>query len=307
VSGSLSKKTKKSKKDKDSYHETCRLTPANGYHIRLFPDLWAEIGLDNSILLLQIDHWLKTEPALIYLNAPWLHKSAKQIAFELARNEWSRRKTSRLINDLTRQGLLTVFFHKHGHAPYITIDYEAAAKLKSLEVVMGDHPWSRVTTPLVTGDHPLVTGDHPLVTGDHPTPYTDQDHDPRNLIQEKEGEGEGENKPAADLRPTGNSHSPSPSSDKSFQTLKSRLAQICKRDPDLFANEIKATARQLWKNGTGYTAEDLDDFAWWWKHHDYRGKKASTPYLAQVLELIRESYDHPDNVRERELRKENPQ
>jgi hypothetical protein len=78
---------------------------------------------------------------------------------------------------------------------------------------------------------------------------------------------------------------------------------VCGVDYDLEPGKVRKFASLLWKNGKGYTVEDLEDFKVWWNAYDWRGAKNHTfPHLKQVVETIRQSYEHPSTQRRRDAR-----
>lgn len=104
---------------------------------RLSPDLAREIGLNESILLLQLEYWISISNAPEIDGRRWTYQSLR--AIQKFFPFWSKDTISRALDNLRERGLIVVARHnKYGYdrTQWFAIDLEAANKLESVNVAM---------------------------------------------------------------------------------------------------------------------------------------------------------------------------
>ena len=102
---------------------------------RVSPQLAAEIGLNRSIVFLQIE-FLLSITTLIQDDVPWVRMSAQSMQ-EKYFAYWSVRHVGRIIKDLADEGLLLISNRNRSawdKTQWITIDYTAASELASVAI-----------------------------------------------------------------------------------------------------------------------------------------------------------------------------
>jgi hypothetical protein len=102
---------------------------------RLSPQLAKEIGLNESILLLQIEFWIRTSTAPVQENRRWTYQSVRHIqeTFEF----WSLMTINRGLQSLVKKGLLTVgnFNTLPGDSTrWFSLNEQGISKLNSVRV-----------------------------------------------------------------------------------------------------------------------------------------------------------------------------
>lgn len=65
------------------------------------------------------------------------------------------------------------------------------------------------------------------------------------------------------------------------------LANVCRLDYAANKAKIRRVAAILWRDGRGYSSDDLRTFEAWWYRSDWRGKKGDVPRLDEVVQTIR--------------------
>lgn len=87
-----------------------RISSTNNHVMRLYPALWEQIGLEESIALLQIDYWITNDgfERDEYPGTRWIKMSAATMQAR-AFGDWSIRKTQRILRRLVRDGYLLSF------------------------------------------------------------------------------------------------------------------------------------------------------------------------------------------------------
>jgi len=108
--------------------------------LRVFPSLAKEIGLNESLLLLQIEHWVKIGSAPEVDGKKWTYQSTNDIK-EKAFPFWSRSTVNRVVNSLVDKGL--IFKANYNKAKYdrtiwMSIDYDGLDKLENIAVSKRD-------------------------------------------------------------------------------------------------------------------------------------------------------------------------
>lgn len=114
-----------------------RIFVLNELSLRLSPALASEIGLNESIMLLQIDFWIANAPeANIIQGRKWTYQSVRQMQ-EKAFSFWSISTINRTANNLINMGL--IIEGNYNKMPYdktrwFTLNFEVLAQLKSIAV-----------------------------------------------------------------------------------------------------------------------------------------------------------------------------
>jgi len=108
------------------------LLPNSGCTMRYYPDLAREVGDRESLILLQMDYWLKH--GLVAIDAEgrrWLKISQRQMAIEMGIAKSSFDQT---IKGLVAAGMVSLKQSKRGGRNQATLDYAGLSKLKSITV-----------------------------------------------------------------------------------------------------------------------------------------------------------------------------
>ena len=102
---------------------------------RLNPELAKEIGLNESLLFLQLEFWLRQSGTLQEDGQYWIYESVTDI--QQVFSFWSRATINRIIHSLVEQELLQVGnFNKHRYdrTRWFTLNRTGIDKLKSVKV-----------------------------------------------------------------------------------------------------------------------------------------------------------------------------
>jgi len=108
--------------------------PNNPVSPRLCPELAAEIGLNESILLLQIEYWIVTN-GQERDGRVWTYRSLADIRDTFP--FWSRATVARIVQSLKEQGLIDLGNynqHEYDRTYWYTISIDACRKLRSVQV-----------------------------------------------------------------------------------------------------------------------------------------------------------------------------
>lgn len=104
--------------------------------LRVYPALAREIGLNESMMLLQIDFWVSISTALENDGHPWTYQSVSEMR-EKAFPFWSRDTINRIVNSLIKKGLVVVGNYnqkKYDKTRWLRLDYEQLGELSSIKV-----------------------------------------------------------------------------------------------------------------------------------------------------------------------------
>ena len=102
--------------------------------LRIYPALAKEIGLNESILLLQIEYWISISSTEFYEGRKWTYQSLsdmKKKAFPF----WSRDKINRIIRNLIEQNLIfesNFNKKKYDKTRWISLNYNKITELNSV-------------------------------------------------------------------------------------------------------------------------------------------------------------------------------
>lgn len=111
-------------------------TAASPMVMRIIPELAKEIGLNESIMLLQVDFWINH--ADNYKDGQWwTYQSVRQMQ-EKAFPYWSLMTINRTVKSLETKGYITIGNYnkrKSDSTRWITLKYKALEKLASVKVV----------------------------------------------------------------------------------------------------------------------------------------------------------------------------
>jgi len=192
-----------------------------------------------------------------------------------------------------------------------------------------DHyPKSSETLPQTPESPPVGREGHHLGHARHPkktylnrgdqVDQTDKNKQPEEkALKERDparsaGQGDERPDPSHNVSATSNveeattplSETLSSSQEDSFDIFCQQLADICKLDLDLnkSKNIVIKAAKELWKNGNGYTTADLKIFERYWYAETWQGRKGDVPTITEVLLTIRKALDSQTAKEEDPLR-----
>jgi hypothetical protein len=110
--------------------------PADPTVLRILPDLAEEIGLNESIVLLQLDYWIRHSHH-VRDGRRWTYQSVRDMQRK-AFKWWSLDTINRAIASLVRQQLILVTDkynqHKHDRTRWFALNPEGFRRLKSVEL-----------------------------------------------------------------------------------------------------------------------------------------------------------------------------
>ena len=126
--------------------------------LRIFPELAAEIGLNESILLLQIDFIIKTSDN--YRDGRyWTYQSIHELKKKYF-NFWSPSTINRTVNSLEEQKLIHIAkFNKkkYDKTRWFSLNEEGLAKLKNINIKINTHePGSNQNEPGSNQNEPPI-------------------------------------------------------------------------------------------------------------------------------------------------------
>ena len=170
-----------------------RMFTLNELSLRLSPALASEIGLNESIMLLQIEYWISISEHFIN-NCRWTYQSVRQMQ-EKAFAFWSIATISRTAKSLLDKGLIIESnFNKksYDNTRWFSLNYEALSKLKSI-LVRGyegsETPLFQNETPLfhdetspLQDETPLLQDETPLFQNETTIPQITPQITPQNYI-----------------------------------------------------------------------------------------------------------------------------
>jgi hypothetical protein len=136
--------------------------------LRISPALAEEIGLNESILFLQLEFWIATQ-GKEHDGRRWFYASVRHLAARL--RFWSFATINRTIKALIDRGLVVEGnYNAHGYdrTRWLAIDLQGAAQLRSVAVKGVDTPLCQNDTPPLTEPAPLQI-DAPLCQDDTST------------------------------------------------------------------------------------------------------------------------------------------
>ncbi len=283
----------------------------NGLQLRIIPELANEIGLEQSIILLQLDYWLTNQPEQLPGHpGPWLHISARQIARRTGL-EWSARKVQRELRNLTNNPsgpLITILTPRPYETPWITLNYTLIARLPGIKLkklapapqpkkrliygrrmfhdnrhyrlILRFHPSDKNDAPASNLSHPFDKNDAPPATNlSHPFDKNDaRDYIYKDSLEESDQDSFEERESA---------HQPQPPNSPTLETkMIDNLAQVCHLNPTLKKAQLTAQARILIH--AGYTPDSLEILNFWWYKFSWFAQKGSPtpPYLTQIATYI---------------------
>jgi hypothetical protein len=149
-----------------------RLFVLNDPHaMRVSKELAKEIGLNQSIVLLQID-FLLAHTTFVREGLPWIRMTLDDMKSEYF-DFWSRETLRRTIQDLEDRPLVRLAnFNRRGfdRTQWITLDVDGCAKLSSLTITHFEQ-WGGSSAPSVNnpdGDSPITQNEQSQVNGQFP-------------------------------------------------------------------------------------------------------------------------------------------
>lgn len=142
--------------------------PNNPLAPQLCPELAKEIGLNESVLLLQLEFWMRTE-GVERDGHLWLRKTVREIQKDFC--FWSTGTVSNIILKLTEEGYMVEGSYDESpgkNGRWLAFDFEYLSKLKSIRVICpeSEQPLSKEsgylsnsrTSVLIDKDQRINTG-----------------------------------------------------------------------------------------------------------------------------------------------------
>ncbi|EGW39347.1 DnaD domain protein [Desulfosporosinus sp. OT] len=175
-----------------SKNNVTRLFTLNELSLRLSPALADEIGLNESIILLQLEYWIHISNHFIE-GQRWTYQSVRQMQ-EKAFSFWSVATISRTVNSLLDKGLIIEGKYNkksYDNTRWFALNYKELSKLKSIMIRGYDMEGSE--TPLFQNETPLLQDETPPLQNETPlfqnettipqiTPQTTPQITPQNTI-----------------------------------------------------------------------------------------------------------------------------
>jgi hypothetical protein len=243
-----------------------------GAQIRVFAPLAEEIGLNESIMLLQLDYWINhAKPNEIRLDEDgkyWLIMSMRSMKTRCL-GFWSLDTISRVIDALVKLGLVEVARDARRKPFNIHLIVSAISKLKSIQVSIAKSD---------TNDPSVRESD----TNDgFVSESRTQDAAISDTIENQREEEERTPPPprvTTDIQAGETGHDKQKPGDAIITALREYVVEG--------NNETKLTKAAITLARGGYTAEDVRRHKRWWFQDDWRGKRGSPPCISQVIETI---------------------
>ena len=149
-----------------------RIFTLNELSLRLSPALAHEIGLNESIMLLQIEYWISISDHFID-DHRWTYQSVRQMQ-EKAFAFWSVATVSRTAKSLLDRGLIIEGNYNkksYDNTRWFALNYQELSKLKSIMVngyEGSETPPFQFETPLIHSETPLIQNETPLLQDETP-------------------------------------------------------------------------------------------------------------------------------------------
>jgi len=149
----------------NAIRNNARIFTLNELSLRLSPALADEVGLNESIMLLQIEYWISISDHLID-DHRWTYQSVRQMK-EKAFAFWSVATVSRTAKSLLDKGLIIEGNYNkksYDNTRWFALNYEVLSKLKSI-LIRG---YEGSETPLLQNETPLFQGEVPPLQDETP-------------------------------------------------------------------------------------------------------------------------------------------
>ena len=156
-----------------------RIFTLNELSLRLSPALADEIGLNESIMLLQIEYWISISDHFLD-NHRWTYQSVRQMQ-EKAFAFWSVATVSRTAKSLLDKGLIIEGNYNkknYDNTRWFALNYEELSKLKSI-IIRG---YEGSETPPIQNETPLFHSESPLFQNETTIPQITPQITPQNNI-----------------------------------------------------------------------------------------------------------------------------
>lgn len=241
---------------------------------RLCPELAQEIGLNESILLLQIEFWIRTSNTEEREGKSWTYQSVRDIQgfFKF----WSLDTINRAIKSLEKQRLIVIGnFNKRAgdRTRWFALNFEACGNLKSIRI--GDY---RTPSPQNrTGAYDNRT---PSMQNRTTLPETTTETTPKTTPKESS-----ETKPVSPApapEPLGKDSKPKPD----LYPVASALSEVCVMSLETNRGRLFKEAKVLCAATAPPVTPDEVRARYgpggWWYHADWRGQKGEHPTPAII-------------------------
>lgn len=243
--------------------------------LRVSGELAKEIGLNESIVLLQIEFLISISD-----NERdgkfWTYQSVRDLKLNYF-PWWSIATINRTIQDLVKAKLLTVDNfndHKYDKTRWMCLG-EGVNGLKSITLYQNDTRSAQIDTRSAQIDTTIPETTTPETTTESSSLFAQVDSS-----QSTTSASSGKKEPKQEQPASGVLCQPDvPGS--SHKEMFAALADLCKVDPNLVNGRLGAHVKSLRK--AGYTVADLERFGQWWYANDFRGKRGEPPALGVVL------------------------
>lgn len=167
---------------KRSFNQNRLFTPNNPASPRICPELAKEIGLNESILLLQYEFWIATEGDERDGHL-WVRKPVREI--KAVFSFWGTSTINRIIQHLIEQGLCVAGeFDEDGdkNGRWIRFDFDTLLSLKSIKIICAET--GQTLCPTLDNDSSqLGTNTTPDGTNNETSPYIGNKEDQEKKIE----------------------------------------------------------------------------------------------------------------------------
>lgn len=280
-----------------------------GIIIPFYPRLAAQIGFNDSLLLIQIDFWIHNLRVKVeeFEGIKWLNLSAQEM-IERGFEHLSRQKINKTIERLVERDLLRVSYLPGSRTKWLALNYEKIEAL-GVKITVPKVACSEVPNETLQAENgtkgsvtpnPINVSIENVGTEGSTTPLYIKD--PEDHLNPEKG---GDRAAAAPQQKTGSSQKQKApnegkinwdelraqheADDKKLEAMMDALAAACQMDLNLSWHEkqIKTYAGALLR--AGYTPSDVDNHGDWWREHDWRGKKGDIPRLRELADTLQQS------------------
>jgi hypothetical protein len=291
-----------------------RTLQPQGITIPFYPRLAAEIGVNDALLLVQIDYWLHYLRVNVeeIEGVTWLNLSAQEM-IERGFEHLSRQNINRTIERLVERRLLRVDYLQGSRAKWLTINYKMVEALgvhlnppdtnepSQEENGTFQEKGIKRSNDGAQNSNGGTKGSKNGTQYSSTSIYIIKDHRDHRADLEEDRAGarrSGERKTGPPKKPKAPNekkinwdqlHTELEADDEKLKDMMQAIAAACQMDLKLGWHEkqIKAYARAL--SDAGYTPGDVNNHYDWWRSNDWRGKKGDVPRLQELADTLHQS------------------
>lgn len=252
--------------------------------LRIYPRLAEEIGLNESIVLLQLDYLQSISNSEIIDGRKWTYQSTRKLHSEYF-PFWSVATIDRALKKAEEAGLIFVGnFNKHSYdkTRWFAINWDVVSQLKS--ILVADDETMKLYEPepddLSQNETPFYQNETSINQNDT------RSYQNETTIPETTTETTTEKKIKEAVSPPA---TPQPDSIKENKNaaayeLGKEIAKITNIDYGIRSQtaRIIKVAKDLM---TSDTDPDLESFSRWWYRYDWRGKRGQPPTPEQIPQV----------------------